>query len=287
MVDYISSIDHINYISDDRIKDFDRFFFQSVFLGNEGTRDDDGIADFDKFCGVEDLPQTHSTCQDFPTITSRQQHEQERIDLTEDRRRPSKLSPTTFQPLLSSAHDSASRTLEELLDELISPQTATSETNDICSAILRHPDLSKKPSGLNVFSKMNGGLKNYVPGTAQAWLYVPRKRAYMTNATEQPSTLSRLALIFVYPDECGPSGQYEDPKTKLHFGGRAHEINNGTVFLQHGSYKFLGCVYEECNACIQRITISKELVGDSFLTSTLLCYFRSQIKSTQISVDRE
>ena len=171
-----------------------------------------------------------------------------RSDLVNDLKQLSTVSPpSSHGHILSSAHDSVSRTLEELLNELTLPSMATAETNDICSAILRHPDLSKKPSGINVYSKMNGGLKNYVPGTAQAWLYVPRKRARTDDDNDHLNVLNRLALIFVYPDELGPSSRCEDPKNKLHFGGRAHEINNGSVLLQHGAYKFLGYAYKAYN----------------------------------------
>ena len=143
--------------------------------------------------------------------------------------------------LLPELIDLNSQTLEELVVRLLRPKDVTVESNDICCTILLHPDLLNGSPALNVYSKMNGGLKNYSPGTADVWLYTPRKRSSSSVYSSVPSLSGGVALVFVYPDESGgPSKVKDEPKDKLHFGGRAQVVHNESVVLQHGGYKSLG-----------------------------------------------
>jgi hypothetical protein len=141
-------------------------------------------------------------------------------------------------------------TLEALVERLTLPGRATDDTNDVCAAILLHPELSKNPSIFSMYSKMNGGLRNYSTGTAHAWLYMPRKRPIKPckpNDSDLDYVSDSLALVFVYPDEHVPAagndeGEAAKPKSKLHFGGRAYPLCNNSVLLQHGAHKSFGCV---------------------------------------------
>ena len=138
-------------------------------------------------------------------------------------------------------------TLQSLVERLTLPGRATDDTNDVCAAILLHPDFSKNPSVLSMYSKMNGGLRNYSTGTAHAWLYTPRKRPSKPNDIDLGYVSDSLALVFVYSDDKGPAagndeGEAAKPKNKLHFGGRAYPLCNNSVLLQHGAHKPLGCV---------------------------------------------
>ena len=136
-------------------------------------------------------------------------------------------------------------TLQSLVERLTLPGRATDDTNDVCAAILLHPDLSKIPYILSMYSKMNGGLRNYSTGAAHAWLYTPRKRPSKPNYSDLGYVSDSLALVCVYPDEQGPTagsdeGKTARPKNKLHFGGRAYPLCNNSVLLQHGAHKPLG-----------------------------------------------
>jgi len=143
----------------------------------------------------------------------------------------------------SSVLDLTSKTLEELVARLVQTNDVTAETNDICCTILLHPDLLNGSSALRVYSKMNAGLKNYSPGSADVWLYTPKKRSSSSIYSNAPTLSGGVALVFVYPEESGgPSSSADDEMkdNKLHFGGRAHIVHNGSVVLQHGAHKSLG-----------------------------------------------
>jgi hypothetical protein len=138
-------------------------------------------------------------------------------------------------------------TLQALVERLTLPGHATDDTNDVCAAILLHPDFSKNPSVLSMYTKMNGGLRNYLTGTAHAWLYTPRKRPSRMGDSDLDYVSDSLALVFVYPDDHAPTagndeGDSAKPRNKLHFGGRAYPLWNNSVLLQHGAHKPLGFV---------------------------------------------
>jgi hypothetical protein len=139
-------------------------------------------------------------------------------------------------------------TLQALVERLTLPGFAADDTNDVCAAILLHPDFSKNPSVLSMYTKMNGGLRNYLTGTAHAWLYTPRKRPSRMGDSDLDYVSDSLALVFVYPDDHAPTagndeGDSAKPRNKLHFGGRAYPLWNNSVLLQHGAHKPLGCVW--------------------------------------------
>jgi len=138
-------------------------------------------------------------------------------------------------------------TLQALVERLVLPGRATDDSNNICAAIMLHPDLLKSPSVLSQYSKMNGGLRNYSTGTAHAWLYTPRKQPSRTDDSDLDHESDNRALVFVYPDAIDPSagddGDDAKPKNKLHFGGRAYPLCNNSVLLQHGAHKPLGCAF--------------------------------------------
>ena len=138
-------------------------------------------------------------------------------------------------------------TLQSLVERLTLPGRTADDTNDVCAAILLHPDLTEIPYILSKYSKMNGGLRNYSTGTAHAWLYTPRKRPSKPNDIDLGNVSDSPALIFVYPDDQGPAaskdeGETAKSKNKLHFGGRAYPLCNNSVLLRHGAHKPLGCV---------------------------------------------
>jgi hypothetical protein len=138
-------------------------------------------------------------------------------------------------------------TLRALVERLTLPGRATDDTNDVCAAILLHPDFSKNPSVLSMYSKMNGGLRNYSTGTARAWLYTPRKRPSRMDDSDLDYVSDSLALVFVFPDDHfsiagNDEGEAAKSRNKLHFGGRAYPLWNNSVLLQHGAHKPLGCV---------------------------------------------
>jgi hypothetical protein len=141
----------------------------------------------------------------------------------------------------SGASASTPPSLHELVDKLVTPGRATDTSNDICASILLHPNFACDPSVLGMYSKMNAGLRNYVPGTAHVWLYTPRKRSKNASEKDVEYASEKLALVFVYPDEFGPPSiddiELLKPKNKLHFGGRAYPLCNNSVLLQHGAHK--------------------------------------------------
>jgi hypothetical protein len=155
-------------------------------------------------------------------------------------------SPSTFTgSVLNGALESLP--LKALVEKLITPGRASDNTNEICAAILLHPDLPKKPSVLPLYSKMNGGLRTYSSGCAHAWLYTPRKRPSKTDETNVGYVSNSPALVFVYPDDATQSPGVDDEETakmknKLHFGGRGYPLSNNSVLLQHGAHKAFGCV---------------------------------------------
>ena len=144
------------------------------------------------------------------------------------------------------AGDPAQPSLQALVGELLLPGRATARSNDICAAILLHPDLTTDTSTLTMYLKMSGGLRNYVAGTFHAWLYTPKRR--LNNALNfAPNSFS---LDFVYPEDSSASSNNCDDaaqksKSNLHFGGRTYAMSNGRVLLQHGTHKALGCVVDE------------------------------------------
>jgi len=138
-------------------------------------------------------------------------------------------------------------TLQSLVERLTLPGRATDDTNDVCASILLHPDLTMFPNILSIYSKMNGGLRNYSTGAAHAWLYMLRKRPSKSNDSDLGYVSNSLALVFLYPDDQSPDaskdeGEAVKPKNMLHFGGRAYPLCNNSVLLQHGVHKPLGCV---------------------------------------------
>ena len=92
---------------------------------------------------------------------------------------------------------------------------------------------------------MNGGLQRYQAGTAQAWLYTPRRKGQSSSSSSSSTTGDDLALVFVYPDESDQApiaegGSAAKTKNTMHFGGRSYPLKNSTVHLQHGAFKALG-----------------------------------------------
>jgi len=136
----------------------------------------------------------------------------------------------------------ATQTLEQLVNMLTNPGCATETSNEICTAIMLHPELLSSSSKLGMYSKMDGGLNNYVPGTAHAWLYTPKKRRRKQCNDQMEGITTGFALIFAYPDSSRPSPGTEEAanaKAKLHFGGRSYPLCNNSVLLQHGGDKLL------------------------------------------------
>ena len=136
----------------------------------------------------------------------------------------------------------ATQTLEQLVNMLTNPGCATETSNEICTAIMLHPELLSSSSKLGMYSKMDGGLNNYVPGTAHAWLYTPKKRRRKQCNDQIEGVTTGFALIFAYPDSSRPSPGTEEAanaKAKLHFGGRSYPLCNNSVLLQHGGDKLL------------------------------------------------
>ena len=143
--------------------------------------------------------------------------------------------------------DPGLHSLDELVDRLVHPDCDSIEMNNLGTAIVMHPDITKRTSKLNMYSKMNGGLKCYSPGTTQAWLYTPKKRKSPRDDDVDRTVPSKrnAALVVVYPDKPGSSGGTGSSKDVFHFGGRAHIFHSGSdfnVLIQHGAYGALGCV---------------------------------------------
>jgi len=141
-------------------------------------------------------------------------------------------------------------TLEELVDRLKLRYFDSNETNNVAAAIITHPDLMKNTSTLNVYSKLNGGLKHSPPGQAHAWLYTPKKRKRNPDFDSDPDdAFDSTALVLVYPEVFGPSScNDDDSKSNFNFGGRAHTFRNGSercVRIQHGSCRALGYVLND------------------------------------------
>ena len=144
----------------------------------------------------------------------------------------------------------AQPSLQALVDGLLLPGRATVKSNDICAAIMLHPDLTTGSSSLSMYSKMSGGLRNYEAGTSHAWLYTPKRRLNNVHRSAPDFASDSFSLVFVYPEELGTSSDSGDnatqkSKTNLHFGGRSYEMCNGSVLLQHGTHKALRCVANE------------------------------------------
>ena len=136
----------------------------------------------------------------------------------------------------------ATQTMEQLVGKLTNPGCATDTSNEICTAIMLHPELLSSPSVLGMHPKMDGGLQNYVPGTAHAWLYAPKKRRRKEYNDRIDGQTTGFALIFVYPDIHNVSSENEQGaqgNSKLHFGGRSYPLCNNSVLLQHGGHKLL------------------------------------------------
>jgi hypothetical protein len=141
--------------------------------------------------------------------------------------------------------DPDSHSLDDLVDRLVHPGCDSHEMNNLGTAIVMHADLMTKTSKLKVYSKMNGGMKHYSPGTTQAWLYTPKKRKRTNDDVDNATADSSSVLVVVYPDKAGPSDSRDGSRDIFHFGGRAHTFHSGNdfdVLIQHGSYKALGCV---------------------------------------------
>lgn len=137
--------------------------------------------------------------------------------------------------------------LPVLVQRLLEPGRATDETNDICISIMLHPDLARDSFALRKYSKMSGGLHNYYPGSSRAWLYTPRNHPSRPRSSNSEDDISRLSLIFVYPEESGSANtDRREPsattsRNKLHFGGRTFPLWNNSVLIQHGAHKPLKC----------------------------------------------
>jgi hypothetical protein len=139
------------------------------------------------------------------------------------------------------------QTLEQLVEKLTYPGCATDSSNEICTAIMLHPELLLSPSVLGMHTKMDGGLQSYVTGTAHAWIYTPknrkRKKCQTNKCNDRRVTgTTGFALIFVYPDlSTVTTGKDEaaNAYSKLHFGGRSYSLGKNSVLLQHGGDKQL------------------------------------------------
>jgi len=136
-----------------------------------------------------------------------------------------------------------SDTLEELVDRLKRADCDSAETKELGVAILTHPDHLKDTSNLKVYSKLNGGLKYYSPGTAQAWLYNPKKRK---REIEHEDESDSAVLVLVYPEISVPRSKSNNTsKMAFHFGGRANSFGvDGRLKIQYGSCGALGYVHE-------------------------------------------
>ena len=147
--------------------------------------------------------------------------------------------------------DPDSHSLDDLVDRLVHPDCDSHEMNNLGTAIVMHADLMTKTSKLKVYSKMNGGMKHYSPGTTQAWLYTPKKRKRTNDDVDNATADSSAVLVVVYPGKAGPSDRRDSSRDIFHFGGRAHTFHSGSdfdVLIHHGSYKALGCVCVQCRS---------------------------------------
>ena len=231
----------------DPTKEFDgEYFSLESFIKDEEIRKDDDDA--------EDENSADGTIE-FWRLFSAQQAGSAEAGLTGEYRPFAVTYPPHFQigaaatasGVGSVALAPARPTLQSLVERLTLPGRATDDTNEVCAAILLHPDLTEIPFILSTYSKMNGGLRNYSTGTAHAWLYTPRKRPSKPNDIDLGNVSDSPALIFVYPDDQGPAaskdeGETAKSKNKLHFGGRAYPLCNNSVLLRQGAHKPLGCV---------------------------------------------
>jgi len=155
---------------------------------------------------------------------------------------PSSSSMSENAALPTAVVTMSTQTIEQLVSKLTDPGCATDSSNGICTAIMLHPELLSSPSVLGMHPRMDGGLQNYVPGTAHAWLYTPKKRRRKRCNDRIDGTTTGFALIFVYPDVNRASSanvQGTQGNTKLHFGGRSYSLCNNSVLLQHGGHKLL------------------------------------------------
>jgi hypothetical protein len=166
--------------------------------------------------------------------------------------------------------DPRSHSLDELVDRLVHPDCDSIEMNNLGTAIVMHPDITKRNSKLNMYSKMNGGMKYYSPGTTQAWLYMPKKRRSPRDDDDEDDALSNnarsyAALVVVYPDKLWAPGGIGTSKGNFSFGGRAHALHSCSdfiVLIQHGAYRALGYV---------------GVHGQSIVTSSCTCFAFSPI----------
>jgi hypothetical protein len=153
-------------------------------------------------------------------------------------------------PPISAPHPSglpAQPSLKALVDGLLLPGRATVKSNDICAAIMLHRELTTGSSTLSMYSKMSGGLRNYVAGTAHAWLYTPKRRLNNAHRSAPDFASNSFSLVFVYPEDSSASSDNcndatQKSKSNLHFGGRTYALSNDRVLLQHGTHKALGYV---------------------------------------------
>jgi hypothetical protein len=235
----------------DPAEEFDRERFSLESFGDEEIQeDDDDAEDESRADDAIEISRVYSAQQQGPAFSVQQERPADAGLLGEHW-----LFAEAYSPLLPTGAAAtagevgvvalAPPTLEALVERLTLPGRANDDTNDVCAAILLHPDLSKNPSVLSMYSKMNGGLRNYSTGTAHAWLYTPRKRTSKLNENDLGYVSDSLALVFVYSDDKGPAagndeGEAAKPKNKLHFGGRAYPLCNNSVLLQHGAHKPLG-----------------------------------------------
>jgi hypothetical protein len=236
----------------DPAEEFDRERFSLESFGDEEIQeDDDDAADENSADGTIDTLRLYSAQQEGLAYPVQQERPADAGLVGEDWP-----FAAAYPPLLPTGAAAAAEgagvvalgappTLQALVQRLTLPGRANDDTNDVCAAILLHPDLSNYPSVLSMHSKMNGGLRTYSTGTAHAWLYTPRKRTSKLSDSDLGYVPDSLALVFAYPDDQGPAagndeGEAAKPKNKLHFGGRAYPLCNNSVLLQHGAHKPLG-----------------------------------------------